>query len=229
MKRILSLVSCSGLVLALSLFTACEYSIIPEIFINDIITVADGKEKVVTAKAKIRIAMPSDKECAEKQEKLLGILGTFFNNVKNPKCGTEQFNNFFEVDVDLPMMAVSKAPAEIPGKGMTAIGVSEQSDGKNKFVVISLILDRNNFKSVLENEFFVSLGPKDLTLALTVNNDLSGEATILVYNAFVSGKPVPMPTYQTLARRDKKNIVLADVMSQYIQETGFAEVLLLRR
>jgi len=71
MKSINGIKSLCLIALLVLIISACKYSIISEVFIGDIFAVSEGKEKVLQAKANIKVAMPSSKECKQRSKELV--------------------------------------------------------------------------------------------------------------------------------------------------------------
>lgn len=184
---------------------ACKAGVDANFFTSDVVAVArDGAPIDVTVTVSVD-ALTAEK-CAENKDVIGAALRDGFSDVKFVECRQGDMTTFAAYRVAVPMVKpdtkTDGALAFWAGETAGQIGVALKPDLARIDKIIATL--PNDVQSGLS-------GKLEPMISLTLQNDLSGPATVKMHGAFVDGDPYQLPTDFEVERRDELRIVLSDV------------------
>jgi hypothetical protein len=202
----------AAVTLALS---GCKASPTIEVYLSDIVAVANGESKPVTASARVSAEVLSKTKCEEEQAKLVAILQKVVDGLKDFTCadgGQLSFLGEARFTTPVPIVAFNdKGEAQLAN--LLVLAVLKEPD----FLRIDLFLDAKRMKALaadVRSQYFYDLGKGEIgTVTVTVVNDLPADREIMGSVSYVNGAPRAFRWKQTLAHRDKIEIGLSNVHS----------------
>ena len=91
------------LILTILLLNSCKVNLDGDVYIGDIIDVAETGEKLFNP-MDISFEMASVDSCEEDKDKLSLILNKYFSNFIAKECYSEDFNAFLKTGFDIPVI-----------------------------------------------------------------------------------------------------------------------------
>ncbi|MGC8718255.1 MAG: DUF7424 family protein, partial [bacterium] len=125
---------------------------------------------------------------------------------------------FYVAEVNIPAVKNSS------DLGTSLFSINVANDKKR--IKVTLNFNKSTFnrlKDRLSREFFQTLDPEDMSLDITLINDLKNEVTLEAQVVYLDKNPYPFKSNYTLGRRGKVNIVFSDVLRDYLVRSGCVE------
>lgn len=205
------------LVLAVLLLTGCAGEFITDLYIQDILDVASGEEEYLLTTGTVIIESPGE----EFEASLQAILEETFREVKNFRKGSDEYSSKVMADLKVPVLLFDTSLEEPWLEEAMAIVIMPLDDGMSAF---GLMLNGEKidglFASFLEDAFY-SVGVKDFTFFIRLNNDLRGPIPIFLQGVYADGVPYHYEELMELDRREWVELKLGDVARDFAYEEGY--------
>jgi hypothetical protein len=207
------------LMLSVLFLQGCKFSLSPEVYVSDLLDLKDGKNNVVSAPSIIKLEITSKEAFEEDKDKITAILRDYFGKVSKVSYKEEDgFNSFYVAEVNISAVKNSS------DLGTSLFSINVANDKKR--IKVTLNFNRSTFnrlKDRLSREFFQTLDPEDMSLDITLVNDLKNDVTLEVQGVYLDKNPYPFRSNYTLGRREKVNIVFSNVLRDYLIKSGDVE------
>lgn len=204
------------LVLGVLLLTGCAGEFHTDLYVQDVLEVASGEEEYVLTTGTIFVESPGEDFNAQLQ----AILEATFRDVKNVRTGTGEYGSKVIADLKVPVVLFEDSQAGPWAEEALAVLVMPMEEGHTAF---GLMLNGEKidgiFASFLEDSFY-SVGVKDFTFYIKLNNDLRELAAVYLQGVYANGRPLPYAEVLTLERREAVEIKPSDVSRDYAYQQG---------
>ena len=227
MLRALARIAALGTLMAL---TGCKMNVTSDLYTSDIRIVATDQAADLTTPGTLAMQIPSKDDCAEYAEKLSAIVGPLVIGFTPKGCESAEMDSFLLADIQIPIVSGQEGWAETD----TLFAIIANQAAPNKDIAVFLSLDRDKMRALndrIDDEFLQRLDLSDSRIALVLNNDERGDATIWTNGVFVNGEPMHNNSFGgievTIPRRARIEIVLSNVSAAWIEQHGTVLVLAL--
>jgi hypothetical protein len=205
---------------AILALTACKAEMFAEVYLSDLEAAIEGKD--LMAPARLSVEMPAKKTCEEKMAEATTLLGGYFLNPRDGQCRTAGFNAFLDLTIDLPILTAEVGAESMPiGTGsIVALVAQKHEDGA---IDLSLTANREALaqaRDAGQRKYMTTVELDETAVTIALNNDLRGDATVLVASGFANGQPVPFRHEVTMPRRETLQFRLSDVAAASLFEYG---------
>jgi len=210
---------------SVALLGGCKASPSVEVYLSDVVAVAAGETKPVTATAQIAFEVMTKAKCEEDQAKLVGILSRQFDAVKDFTCADPPKGGLYaeaRFTTKLPIVAFNdKGEVRLSRLLTVAVERRPQEGGLS----VNLFLSQPAMKSLaadIRQLYMYDIGRGDIGAArVVVVNDLPADSDVTGSVSYVNGAPRPFRWKQALPRREKLEIGLSNVHADALR-TGAA-------
>jgi hypothetical protein len=196
---------------------ACKASPTIEVYLSDIVAVSNGESKPVTATARVSAEILSKAKCEEDQAKLVAMLQKVVDGIKDFTCadgGQRSVYGEARFTAPVPIVA-SDEKGDVKLTNLLVLAVTKEPD----YLRVTLFLTASRMKALaadVRSQYLYDLGEIG-TVTLTLVNDLPADREIVGQVSYVNGAPRSGIWKQTLAHRDKIEIVLSNVHSDVLR------------
>lgn len=202
------------------LLIGCKFSMSSEIYTSDVEALATSDTQMLFVNTKLKLEMPSEEECQNKAGEIIEMLSQYFEEITNPQCITEEFSNYLLLDVKIPMIKYQKdKELFVPDKGFYLLYVTQENDQYHLLAMLDKeVFDR--FNQRVEEKFFDSIEPEDLTIEFVVRNDSRKKVRVTCNSAYLSGTPVVNSGSVVLENRQNLEVLLSRIHTEYFYSQG---------
>jgi len=217
------------LVLAVFFLNSCKVNLDGDVYIGDIIDVAETGEKLFNP-MDISFEMSSVDSCEEDKTKLSLILEKYFSNFNAKECYSEDFNAFLKTGIDIPVILDAEKDGEIDFSSKDLVSltiVSAKIDAGLRYDVY-LTLNRMMFDALnneIYDEFYQKIELDEAKIELSINNDGRETESISFASAFVNGDPAVFYSTYDIERRQKIDYVGSDVTRASFDKFGHSYIM----
>lgn len=207
----------------LVLLAACKFETYTELYTSDLEVLAAGKASDLPANIAIAIEMPSEKQCMERSDEIVGLLGQYFSKAKFDKCSSEGLNNFLSVRAQVPVVTAPRAEAYFDrSKGFMFFLVRKNGERTEIFPYI-----HNSryglFRELVKQRYGMDIETDDLSLDIVLKNDSKAVRLIEACSVYIDHQPVPLCGSVTLSGREYADILVSKVQTKYLVMNGISE------
>jgi hypothetical protein len=228
-----SLARATALLAMCSVLVGCEVDCDSDLYVRDIMGVAEGRVAAVDLTADFRVKFGSLDECERLKPVMTGILRKFFRSIERESCtvvaekaplGFERSDYFtFEAKIPLVGGRPNEATA-LPDDSMMGLVAGKDADR----VTLGVAMNVAGFRT-LQTELSAAADHRNRvpvtfsSIALHLHNDLGKPVRLRGHAGFVDSKP-EMVVDISLARLDSVAIGLSDVARGAVSTIGYAAV-----
>ncbi|MBQ31440.1 MAG: hypothetical protein CL923_02630 [Deltaproteobacteria bacterium] len=208
-----------AVLLTVGVLFGCKTELMTEIFLRDILDVAETGESV-SFPSRLMIPISNQDNCEKDRAKILGVLGRYAT-LKFLNCESLKGEMFDAMNVEVETL-ITKGSAT-PVQGLFGVALVEQ-DGK---LVLQARLSENVDRAVKELDdlyIMTSVNLNELQVRITINNDTRQTRQVSVDSAFVDGQPVDESAMFTLKRRGAIELKPSDVRTRAMVQTRKARI-----
>lgn len=206
---------------ALLALAGCKIDSRYEVFLTDVVDVANDAAKAVDLNAAFRIELPTVKDCNENKGKIADVIGKYYALTAPPECQKEGFNTFLIFKAKSPL--VNGGARELPNNAVAGMAAKKGQDGA---ALLYAVLDKRRFASLqAEMKSVNSSGSVEIDdIVIDLNNDGKETYRITGAAAFVNSEP-KLITDLTVERRAKFEIRPSNVTTAELVRAGHAPLL----
>ncbi|AXR68329.1 hypothetical protein DPV73_10135 [Leptospira mayottensis] len=207
------------LLLSAMFFTLlCKYKIVSDLYLSEIIKIANTKGGIkYFANSELKFGVNSQDKCEEDKEYLTKTLGNYFHEITNVQCSKEEFENYFQASVKIPIVRTTESQfTSIPGLLNITVTPGEK-------VQIGLFLSPEHFNSLKETikeKYWNTININEFSLGLVIINDTKEKVKLTATSVYVDKKPIPGFSEFELKSKSKTTILLSNVLKDYIFENS---------
>ncbi|WP_156469897.1 DUF7424 family protein [Leptospira alstonii] len=196
----------------------CKYAIISDLYLSEVIKIANGKgDKEYFAGSQLKFGVSSEEKCEEDKEYLIETLGNYFHEISEVKCTKEEFESYFQASIKIPMVKA------VDGKFTSVAGLLNITVTPGEKIQVGLYLSPeyfNSLKETIKEKYWNTINIDEFSLGLIVINDTKEKVKLDVASVYVNDKPIPGSAEVELKSKSKTNILLSNVLKDYIFENG---------
>ncbi|MGI6674032.1 MAG: DUF7424 family protein [Limnochordia bacterium] len=202
---------------ALLLLTGCAGEFYNDLYVLDILDVANGEEEYLLTGGTVYIESPGE----EYEPTLKSLLEQNFWEVENFRKGDGDYSSKVIADLKVPVLHFDTWLTEKWADETMAFLVMPMEGG---LIAFGLMLNGERidamFASLAEETFF-TLSIHEFSFNVKLHNDLRESIPVYFQGLYVNGTPVHYEELWELARRDTVDIKLGDVARDYAYEEGY--------
>lgn len=224
MKKLLSLITVAGLVVVTA---GCKLNMRSEAYVSDLRAVANGAAGITTP-ATLMAEIPSHDECDKYTAAFSQVMHGLMRDFSPKGCEQEGMNSYLLVEAQLPLVHSDetwKQADSLFGILTTSASAIEQGIG------VALIMDLQKYNTLntrMDDEFSQKIDLAASRLTMVLNNDERGAGEYLTQGVFVDESPVIEKQAFALKRRQQDEIRISNVGAAYLEQHGFAPILILK-
>ncbi|MCB1160870.1 MAG: hypothetical protein H7A25_22565 [Leptospiraceae bacterium] len=214
-------------VFVLSILIACKYAINIDLSLQKMITLAKSNKDVMVydSGVQIKFQMASTKKCESEKENLAAILTRYYKEVRESKCATEGTGVFLVTEA---LISIKKQGTVLKDKDKSMVGIDIDSSSDKADVYLTM--DKVMFESLymdIKKKYMQKTQLANIDLSIRLVNDTKQNINFKVFNSFVN--KTPYPAFGTFSAKpdDTFEIVISDVLKQYINDTGFRRIMII--
>ena len=217
------------IILGVFFLNSCKFNLDGDVYIGDIIDVAETGEKLFNP-MDISLEMSSVDSCEEDKSKLSLILEKYFSNFTAKECYSEDFNAFLKTGFDIPVILDTERDGEIDYSSKDLVSltiVSVEIESGFRYDVY-LTLNRMMFNALnneIYDEFYQKIELDDAKIELAINNDGRETESVSFASAFVNGDPAVFYSTYDIERRQKLDYIGSDVTRASFDKFGHAYIM----
>ncbi|MBW0435453.1 hypothetical protein HGB47_17735 [Leptospira yasudae] len=211
------------LFLAIFLTLLCKYKIVSDLYLSEIIKIATTKgDSEYFANSELKFGVSSHDKCEEDKEHLTETLGNYFHDISNIQCSKEDFENYFQASVKIPIVRATESQfTSIPGLLNITVTPGEK-------IQVGLYLSPEHFNSLKETikeKYWNTINIDEFSLGLIIINDTKEKIKLTAASVYVGKKPIPGTSEFELKSKSKTTILLSNVLKDYIFENSTSSFL----
>ena len=210
MKRLLIL--CPLLVVAALLLVTCKADFTAEIYLRDLLDVANGDIDMLLTNAMISMESPG----SSNEESAKQMLAQNLRDAGNFRNESRDYTNFIITDIKVPVVRVNAVRTTDLSKDLCAVIVSAKDDGSTDFGLWMNQRKFNELEQFVKDEYWASLSIMDFELSLNVNNDTRRDVSIELWNLYANQEPIVGSREYKLSQRDLVRLKFSDVLRDFI-------------
>ena len=221
MKKLLSLITVSGLVIAMA---GCKLDMRSEAYVSDLRAVASGATGITTLTT-LTIEIPSHEECDKYAAAVSTVMQGLMRDFSPRRCGQDGLNSYLLAEAQLPLVHSPEAWRQANSLFGVMLAPAAQD------IAMTLVMDLQKYGTLnqrMKDEFSQAIDLPASRLTMVLNNDEREPSEFLAQAVFIRDEPVIEARAFALQRRQKVDIRLSNVSAAYLEKHGSAPVLALK-
>jgi len=210
------------LMLSVLFLQGCKFSLSPEVYVSDLL---DLKGELITIPTTVKLEVISKDSFTESKDRITMILQDYFGKVSKVSYEQDGFNSYYVAQVDIPIVKDQNQEKEL-GYTIFLIRLVDNKEGIGLVLTFNRPLF-NSLKDRIFKEFSQTISAEDMSLDITLVNDLKNDVNLEAQGVYLDKNPYPFMSNYTLGRREKVNIVFSDVLRDYLIKSGDVEFIYL--
>lgn len=215
MNRLFLFILCAAVTGAAA---GCRMDFNPSLKLSDVVKLCDGAAKEqASAEVTIRFEVSSEKSFEESKDRITQLLGTMVSDIKNVRCESKDYNNFYAADAKIPVYRSSQLPDD--AKERVCVHAVKVKDEYR----IGLYVGRDFLSTLnarIPSDFYAKVEVKDLFFSFTLTNDTGGKVSAKTYSVYVDGRPAPFVSSMSAEPDASTEIRLSEIYRDYICAEG---------
>ena len=211
MKQIAKLLGIIALAVAA---TACDGEVTADLYVRDVLDLAEGGVSDLLTTATVAV------QASGGAEETRTYIENNFRDAGNFRQQNRNFTNFILADIKIPIANAEAERDYLNDQDLVAVVVRSAEDGGAEF---GIVLNREKYRQIsqhVEDEYYQSISPQDMTIQLRLSNDSRRDVTVQLSDVYANQEPLPFERSYELSSRDAVELRFSNVLRDYLFEEG---------
>lgn len=212
----------------LFLLNACSIDMDGDLYIGDIIDIADNGQQLFSP-MDISFQMSSEDSCEQDKNKISNILNKYFSNFNAKECYSKDFSSYLKTGIDIPIILDTDQDGRVlnSNNDLVSITVIRREDNSS-IIDVYLSLNKMMFNALnneLNEVFYQTITLDEVKIKLSINNDGKNTESVSFVSAFINGDPVVAYSTFDIKRRQKIDYLGSNVTSSFFDKYGYTLIM----
>ncbi len=206
------------LVVMLVLLCACKTDVKVDLYVRDIIDVAAGES--LLAYGTLKIEHPGE----ELDQTIVSIVKEGFPEATDFRIEKEGFDSYVVASIEVPVVNnVHYAMSEYP-ESMFVVVCGQIDRGEINLILVFSSEMFGKLNRAVYNEYFQELSVDDMTITVSVHNDLRYDVSFELAGVYANREPIPFTDVRSVVPRQNLDIRLSDVLRDFAYQNAWVSI-----
>lgn len=200
----------------LVLLATCDSDLTADLYVRDIVDLANGTVDRVFTSATISVESPGSDSAAEVEQ----YIRENFRDANNFRVESRNYTDFVLSDIKIPVVNADTTNSPTEPQDLFALLVRVTEAGSAEF---GIAVNNGKFTRIsrhAKDEYYQDVSVSDMRITLRVSNDTRSEAAVLLSDVYANQNPLPFEHEYLLSPRDVVELRFSDVLRDYAFRQG---------